>query len=149
MLQAVFSVWNGRIAPVFDTARVLVPVRFSEGVFTEGERVTLPEPSAACALDFFREEDIRCLICGAISRSLQSTLEADGIEVFGFVAGDLPEVLRAWVEGRLDEPGLRMPGCGCGKRRRGGRNPACCNGSAVAPITKMNCHRWGGRNQAN
>lgn len=149
MLQAAFSVWDGRIAPVFDTARVLVPVRFSEGVFTEGERVTLPEPSAACVLDFFEETDIRCLICGAISRSLQNTLEAGGIEVFGFVAGDLPEVLRAWVEGRLDEPGLRMPGCGCGKRRRNGRNAACHNGSADAPITKKNCRRWGGRNQAN
>ena len=149
MLQAAFSVWDGRIAPVFDTARVLVPVRFSEGVFTEGERVTLPEPSAACALDFFREEDIRCLICGAISRSLQSTLEADGIEVFGFVAGDLQEVLRAWVEGRLDEPGLRMPGCGCGKRRRGGRNPECPKSSADAMTIKMNCRHWGGRNRTN
>ena len=149
MLQAAFSVWDGRIAPVFDTARVIVPVRFSEGIFTEDARVTISEPSAACVLDFFQKTGIRCLICGAISRPLQNTLEAGGIEVFGFIAGDLPEVLYAWVEGRLGEPELRMPGCGCDKRRRGGRNPECQKGSADAMTIKTNCRRWGGRNQAN
>lgn len=149
MLQAAFSVWDGRIAPVFDTARVIVPVSFSEGVFTEDGRVTLSELSAAKTLDFFQKKGVQSLICGAISRSLQNTLEVNGIEVIGFISGDLPEVMRAWVEGRLDESEFRMPGCGCGRQRRRSGKAACPRQDDTGTIQKKNCRRWGGSNQTN
>ena len=67
------------------------------------------------------------LICGAVSRPLETALEAAGVRVIGFVCGDLEIVLRAFLTGSLHRRCFRMPGwvprgrpAQC--RRRGNRN---------------------------
>ena len=72
------------------------------------------------------------LICGAVSTPLETALEAVGVQVIGFVCGDLEAVLRAYLSGFLHRPCFRMPGwvpqgrpAGCRrliKRQWGGEN---------------------------
>jgi len=59
------------------------------------------------------------MVCGAISRPLQCLVASCGITVIPFVAGDLQEVIQAWLDGRIEDELFAMPGC-CGLSRRGG-----------------------------
>jgi predicted Fe-Mo cluster-binding NifX family protein len=62
------------------------------------------------------ELGIETLICGAITRNLNAVIFSYGIQVIPFVAGDLHEVVQAWLRGCLARDSFVMPGCG---RKRG------------------------------
>ena len=63
---------------------------------------------------------IDVLICGAISRSLASTLATHNLEVIPFVSGPVDEVLEAYFKNRLSEPRFLQAGCRPGVRKRFG-----------------------------
>ncbi len=73
---------------------------------------------------------INTLVCGAISNDALEQLQAIGINVIGFVTGEVDTVVRALIEGDLPNTTLAMPGCqranggGLCRRRRNrmGRN---------------------------
>jgi predicted Fe-Mo cluster-binding NifX family protein len=66
------------------------------------------------------ELGVGTLVCGAISSSLHAIVASYGIRVIPFVAGDLGEVIRAWLRGGLKGGSFAMPGCwGRGRGRRG------------------------------
>lgn len=110
-MKTAFAYWENRIAPVFDTARDLLLVESEEERITREERLPLAdEPPLARTLRLV-ELGVETLVCGAISRALQEMLLAYGIRVQGFVAGDLHEVVRAWLEGKMNQEVFAMPGC--------------------------------------
>lgn len=99
--------WQDRIAPVFDTGgRVLV---LEDGTNEREECLLLRSQPLQRAEDL-RTQGVGTLICGAISRSMREALVACDIRVVGFVAGDLEQVIAAWMSGGLDET-FAMPGC--------------------------------------
>jgi predicted Fe-Mo cluster-binding NifX family protein len=67
---------------------------------------------------------VATLVFGAISRSLHEMVKSNGIQVIPFVAGDLGEVILAWLGGKLDNDSFAMPGC-CGLGRGNRREPCC------------------------
>ena len=116
-MKAAFSIWDNRIAPVFDVARQIRLVEAESGRILGETLETLegdiPMPKAHRLAELGAGE----LVCGAISRPLQAMVAAYGIRVIAFVAGDLREVIEAWLHNRLESDLYAMPGC-CG---RGGR----------------------------
>lgn len=117
-MRAAFSYWDNRIAPVFDTARLLWIVEVeSEKILREtGEN--LPDGEWIQTALRLAEMRVDVLVCGAISRPLHTLIEAYGIEVIPFVAGDLHKVIQAWISESLDRPLFAMPGCGLRRRHR-------------------------------
>jgi predicted Fe-Mo cluster-binding NifX family protein len=110
-MKTAFAYWENRIAPVFDTARDLLLVESEGEHITREERLPLAdEPPLARTLRLV-ELGVETLVCGAISRALQEMLLTYGIRVQGFVAGDLHEVVRAWLEGKMNQEVFAMPGC--------------------------------------
>ena len=145
-MNAAFSIWEDRIAPVFDTATQLVIVAGKR----EGHPPTLvsiPSTSPVSVVALLLERHVSALICGAISRPIHDAISTRNIEVHPFVTGKLDTVIRAWRTGGLDEDRFRMPGCGQANggrgrrmRRRGNRSdsvhapygaPAVPDGQAV------------------
>ena len=120
-MKAAFSVWDNRIAPVFDVARHILLVEAKSGNILSEREETLAETKSVWKASFLAELGIDILICGAISRPLQEMLAAYGIRVIPFVAGDLREVIGAWISGRGDIRLFAMPGC-CGKRTWGSKS---------------------------
>ena len=119
MAKVAFAFWNGRIAPVFDVARSIQLVEIEDGEIVNQRPVgvtgDLENLKAAC----LAELGVGTLVCGAISRPLQAMISAYGIEVIAFVAGNLQEIIQAWVCGLLaDSDAYAMPGC---RRARGRR----------------------------
>jgi predicted Fe-Mo cluster-binding NifX family protein len=115
-MKVALTVWNERIAPVWDTAgRVLIVDEKREDVISlEGMDIIHRAQALADA-------GVETLVCGAISRPALHWVIATGIQVHPFTSGSVIEVLSAWREGRLDDPVHAMPGC-CRRQRCRGRN---------------------------
>jgi predicted Fe-Mo cluster-binding NifX family protein len=126
-MKTAFSVWEQRIAPVFDTARQIHLVE------SDGTRITAEKAHAISGEDLPQKvawlsgQGVGMLVCGAVSRPLQERLAAVGITVVAFVAGDLRQVIQASFDGSLKGAAFRMPGC-CGQRRTRRQHGAerCC-----------------------
>ena len=125
-MKTAFSVWEQRIAPVFDTARQIHLVE------SDGTRITAEKAHAISGEDvpqkvaWLAEQGVTTLVCGAVSRPLQERISAVGIKVVPFVAGDLRQVIQASFDGSLNGAAFTMPGC-CGRRRgRGGAGRGHC-----------------------
>ncbi len=129
-MKAAFSTWDNRIAPVFDVARQIQLVEAESGRILTETLEYLPDdrlPQKALRLT---EMGVKTLVCGAISRPLHEIVMAYDIQVIPFVAGDLRQVIQAWLDNRLDQDAFAMPGC-CGRNRHGfrqtGRRDLCVN----------------------
>jgi len=118
-----FSIWNKRIAPVFDVARHLWIIE------TEGMDI-VGQSERRFATDDTQERVLRLvtlqvdqLICGAITRGSSDALTERGIKVVSFVAGGLEQVVQACLTDSLKDGHLAMPGCCRGKRHGRLRRP--------------------------
>lgn len=114
-MKALFTVWDGRIAPVCDVAREVLLVEADAGTIVEerAENLSGASRTAKAAQLAGLKPDV--LICGAVSRPMRALLAAREIELIPFVAGDARQVVEAWLAGSLDEGSFLMPGC-CGRR---------------------------------
>lgn len=115
-VKTAFSSWNQRIAPVFDVARQLVLVETESGRILSETEETFPADEMGAKVRILAGLRVNTLVCGAISRFLHGFVASYGITVVPFVAGDLREVIQAWIEDRLNDD-FAMPGC-CARNRR-------------------------------
>lgn len=114
-MKIAFANWDNRIAPVFDTVRQLHVVDIESGEIVNEVQETLSEDLPVRKILRLREMGIGTLVCGAISRPIHGLVVANGIHVVPFVAGDLNEVIQAWISGNLEADIFAMPGY-CGRR---------------------------------
>jgi len=115
-MKAAFASWNNRIAPVFDVARLVSVVESKAGKpVGEMQEVQLDGLPVSKVLRL-AELGIGTLVCGAISRPLRDLVASQGIRVIPFVAGELDEVVQAWLSGDINGDAFSMPGC-CRRRQ--------------------------------
>lgn len=115
-MKTAITVWDGRIAPVFDVSGQLLLIE-SEGKRVVGERIiSFQQNTLNDRISFLLNEGVEYIICGAISCQAQALAENAGIRVSGFIAGDRNDVVKAWLDGDLLEGKFAMPGCGRRKR---------------------------------
>lgn len=119
-MRSAFSLWNERIAPVFDVAKHLWIVETEAGEITaqKERRFSSDDPhERALRLVTLQVEQ---LVCGAISQSSHQALVEQGIRVIPFIAGDLHQVVQACLTNQLSDGKLAMPGCRHGRRTPSG-----------------------------
>ena len=68
-----------------------------------------------------KQKGVNVLVCGAISRPLASMVLSSGIDLIPWIAGDVEEIMKALIEGKISDPKFLMPGCCRGRRRFGNR----------------------------
>lgn len=135
VMKAALATWNGRIAPVFDVAGQIRFLEIDSGKVAAETEEPVGSLTSAEKAQRLAERGVGLLVCGAISRPVQLMVEAYGIEVVPFMAGETGEMIRALLRGQLRNAVHAMPGCG-GRRRRGqqggatGRGPG---GTCVCP----------------
>lgn len=119
MAKAAFASWNDRIAPVFDVSRSIHLVETDGRRIVNRKKVGVTGDMVSLKAACLAELGVGTLVCGAISKPLQVMISAYGIQVISFVAGDLQEVIQAWVGGRLGaSEAYVMPGCRSVRDRR-------------------------------
>jgi predicted Fe-Mo cluster-binding NifX family protein len=121
-MRAAFTVWDGRMAPVFDVSREALVLTIEDGTVVSRSVENIEAPMPSLKIDRLTEIGVETLVCGAISEPLQHELSVKGVKVIGFVAGEIDEVVQSFLAGTLPNRALSMPGC-CGRqhRFRGGR----------------------------
>jgi len=117
IVKAAFAAWNQRIAPVFDVARNIHLVETEAGRIVSEGRETLAGQAPGQKALRLAELGVTTLVCGAISRPMHDMVAAYGIRVIPFVAGDLREIIQAWISDGLENDLFAMPGC-CRRGRR-------------------------------
>jgi predicted Fe-Mo cluster-binding NifX family protein len=123
-MKLAITVWNGRIAPLFDVAKHLLIIE------TEGFgrpignmiNVELSDDDVEKKISALSSLGINAVVCGAISREYEEALLCANIEMDAFVAGDVAEVLEAWQGGSMRQRVYSMPGCPCPRHRCMHRN---------------------------
>jgi len=116
------SIWDDRIAPVFDVAMQLLLVEVQDGEIVKQSLERLPSGSILEKAIRLQQLGIDTLICGAVSSQVKSFLDMYGISVTAFISGDVQEILQSWLSDNFDEADFAMPGCGkqkgCANRQR-------------------------------
>ena len=104
--------WQDRISPVFDVSDRLLLIDIEEGreLKREGNVLNCHEPFER-AREVYRL-GVQVLLCGAVSRPLETALISTGVHVIGFICGDLEDVLDAYISGHLADKRYQMPGYG-------------------------------------
>jgi predicted Fe-Mo cluster-binding NifX family protein len=139
MVKAAFASWNDRIAPVFDVARRIQLVESEAGQIINQKPARVASDIPNQKVSRLAELEIGVLVCGAISKPMQAIIRAYGIKVIPFIAGDLQEVIQAWLCGKLSGSALyTMPGC---PKARGRRLPKAPGNKRRQPMP--NGHRQG------
>ena len=119
MLKTAFVCWEGRIAPVFDTAKEFLIVETQSGKVTGESREDIRSNQPLQKVLYLAELHVDVLVCGAITADIQALVEAYGIRVVPFITGNLDRVVEAWNAARLPDDAFVMPGCGFQRRGRG------------------------------
>lgn len=113
------TVWGQRVSPVFDSARTLLIVEIDGGTMGNVSSLAFDSDRPLELLQMLRAQQVTVVICGAVSEEPAAMLEAAGVEVIPFIAGDVGQVLERYCQGQPLGPEFRMPGCGRG---------ICCRG---------------------
>ncbi len=118
-MKTAVTVWEDRISPVFDSARMLLIAEIENAKVTNRryERFNPDIPSRL--LNTLTELGVEVLICGAISEVPATIIEAGGIKLIPFIAGYADEVLACYAAGKQNIPEFLMPGCGRKRCRQG------------------------------
>jgi predicted Fe-Mo cluster-binding NifX family protein len=116
-MKIAVSLWNQRVAPVFDVAREILLVDVVAGQWHDEKKEVLPGELPLQKALRLVELEADTLICGAISRPVLAMVAGYGIQVVPYVVGPAAAVIQAWCRGGLNRETFGMPGC----RHRGGR----------------------------
>ncbi len=123
------SQWRNRVAPLFDASQQLL-IGESSGYGFEVEIIgtlNIVELKMENKVQLLKEAKVDLLICGAISKELETLILNEGIEVDSFVAGEIEHVLRAFSVGALrDGQSYSMPGCSQVRHRSRQRRRGSC-----------------------
>ena len=111
-MKVAVTVWENRISPLFDATRTLLIANIHNRVVIEKHLVSFDCISPFARATALEELGVRTLICGGVSDFFAKLIEARNIQIIGFVAGQVDEVLEAYLRGALFHKKFRMPGCG-------------------------------------
>jgi len=110
-MNIALSIWNCRIAPVFDVARHLLIAEVQDKKIVKQTSVKLPSGSVLDKVIKLQQLDINTLICGAVSVQVRSFVDMYEINIISFISGDVQEVLKSWISDNFNESDFAMPGC--------------------------------------
>jgi predicted Fe-Mo cluster-binding NifX family protein len=106
------TVWGHRVSPVFDSARTLLIAEIDGTTLVGTSQLTFDPERLLELLQMLRTQQVMLIICGAVSEGPAAMIEAAGVELIPFIAGDAQVVLEHYLQGQPFGAEFRMPGCG-------------------------------------
>jgi predicted Fe-Mo cluster-binding NifX family protein len=135
-MRLALTVWKDRISPVFDVARNILVVDVEDGIAVARRSEDFVEQDPFQKIARLAELRVQTLVCGAVSRPVAGAASAYGIRMIPFVAGNVEQVIAAFLTGSLLSPTFCMPGCrGGGRRFRQMGIPRSTGRHARQPVT--------------
>ena len=120
-MKIAIPVWEGRISPVFDTARQLLLVDELGGRETDRHFVSMAGAEGILSLELLRRLGVEVLLCGAITRPLWMSLSGSGVRVIPNLFGEVEAILRCYLAGDDVQKQFTLQRRRRMRRHRGGR----------------------------
>jgi predicted Fe-Mo cluster-binding NifX family protein len=117
-MRVAIPLWQGRVSPVFDEARRILLVDVSKDKEQHRQEESLIARNPFERAQLLPKLGVDLLICGMISQTQRTALASAGINVIPHICGCMEEVIAAFLDGRIENGALLMPGCGGRKRLR-------------------------------
>ncbi len=105
-MRVAIPICRGRISPVFDVAQSLRLVDIEDRALASHAELTIRGNRTRALADHV----VDVLICAGISREIENTLRAQGIDVISGICGLVDEVVEAYLDGGLGGGRHTMPG---------------------------------------
>jgi predicted Fe-Mo cluster-binding NifX family protein len=115
-MRVAIPLWQGRVSPVFDEANRILLIDVTENQEQHRQEESLMSRNPFERAQLLPRLGVDLLICGMISQTQQSALASAGIRIIPHICGRMEEVIGAFLDGRIESGGLRMPGCSGDKR---------------------------------
>lgn len=127
-MKVAIAVWKGRVAPVLDVAGNCIVCETQAYGYPILSRnpVCLPMQSIQGKIAFLASIGVSTVVCGALSHECEYLATTNGMDLFGFISGDVEDVIAAWTTESLGLKEFSMPGNNCPRYRRRQRH---CGGS--------------------
>jgi predicted Fe-Mo cluster-binding NifX family protein len=110
MKKVAIPIFQSRVSPVLDSCRHMLLIDMEQGNDMKRERVYLDEMSLAERCGLFAKLDVTIVICGGVSEVFANMLMGANIRLINGIAGEIDDVITAFLEERLDKPQFYMPG---------------------------------------
>jgi predicted Fe-Mo cluster-binding NifX family protein len=127
-MKIAIPLWQGRISPVFDEARRVLLLDISEKQEQHRQEESLIAQTPFERAQLLPKLGVDLLICGMISQAQQAAIASAGIKIIPHICGRIEDVISVFLDGRIENGELLMPGCtgrkrlpNCMKRQRLGR----------------------------
>lgn len=134
-MKVAIPIWNDRVSPVFDAAQWLQVMTFQRGQEIDRIRYELKDCDFLERVNRLQQWDVQILLCGAISRPLESAIQSKGIRVVSHICGNVDEIIEAFLTNQITHPRFLMPGC-------------CRRGRYRYQSGKTGCERKGHRRES-
>ncbi len=110
-MRIAVTVWDERIAPVFDSAHKLLIADIENEKIKKLSYKSFHPLSEARLTEELNHLGIEVLICGAISQIHSTLIEASAIQLISFISGNVNNVIESYAKGNPLAPDFLMPGC--------------------------------------
>ena len=110
-MKVAVAVWNDRVSPLLDSAERVLVADVEGGKATERTIETLGPAGPAQKVSRLTSLGVDVLVCGAVSQPVAAIVQSAGIQLVPWTAGQVEDVLLAFLEGRLEQSCFSMPGC--------------------------------------
>lgn len=110
MTKIAIPTFQNRVSPVLDSCNHILLVDVTDNTEQDRETVFMGECTLTDRCSTFVKMGIKTVICGGVSESLANMIKGSDIVLINGIAGDIDEVIKAYLENRLQLPVFYMPG---------------------------------------
>lgn len=121
-MKIAIPIFGARIAPRFDCAPWLLLITIENGRVVDRAEVSWNDCSTWQRIEQIQGAGAQTLVCGAIDGNSARLLAHQRIRLIPWVAGEVEQVLEAFLKGRLETGMIFPPRCR-GRQLRWGRQP--------------------------
>ena len=110
MIRIAIPIFHNRVSPVLDTCTRLLIIDFEGKDGVERREISFDIYSQSERFEIVKKLNPDAIICCGISEVFDRMLQSAGIRLISGIAGDVEQVVEAFLCNRIDDPCFRMPG---------------------------------------
>ncbi len=110
MVRVAIPIFRSRVSPVFDSCTRVIVVDTEHNQEIERSEIHLNGLSLIERVSVLQKSRVKTIICGAISDMFQNMLQNIKIYLIIGIAGEVDQVVGAYLSERLNDPQFYMPG---------------------------------------
>ena len=110
MPKVAIPIFQNRVSPVLDSCIHMLVVDINQSSEMERENIFLGDMYLTERCSILKKLGVGVVICGGISETFAKMLKRFNTRLINGIAGDVDQVLLAFMDDHLDNPEFYMPG---------------------------------------